>query len=131
MATSGNIRQPGYFANFDSATAMLEGLGACLHGRDFPLLRGPAELARARRKTPDGAINKTPVRLQRKIYSLAGGNEAIAIDKLEVADAEHNAQRMVAQYPQRRYPAVAIGSCNGALIHLCTALASPGCHRLF
>ncbi len=53
MATSRGIRQPAYLANFDSATAMLKALSACLHGRDFSLL-GTFEMAPTCRKATGG-----------------------------------------------------------------------------
>jgi hypothetical protein len=39
--------------------------------------------------------------------------------------AEEIARWMIDAYPRRRYPAVAIGSWSGALIHLCAALGIP------
>lgn len=44
---------------------------------------------------------------------------------------ERVAEWMVSQYPQRRYPAVAIGSSNGALVHLYTALGIPWLPQTF
>jgi hypothetical protein len=117
MATSRGIRDPAYLANFDSATAMLKGVSACLHGRDFPMLGTlPKWLGPAVRPLV-GVVNKAPLRLQQRIYALSGGNEAVATDKLTSADVGRIAQWVVAWYPQQRYPAVAIGSSKGALVH--------------
>lgn len=38
---------------------------------------------------------------------------------------------MVSEYPRRPYPAVAIGSSNGALVHLCSALGIPWLPQTF
>lgn len=38
---------------------------------------------------------------------------------------------MVNEYPQREYPAVAIGSSSGALVHLCAALGIPWLPQTF
>ena len=38
---------------------------------------------------------------------------------------------MASAYPQRRYPAVAIGSSSGALVHLCAALGIPWLPQTF
>ncbi len=45
--------------------------------------------------------------------------------------AEAVAQWMVNEYPQRQYPAVAIGSSSGALVHLCAALGIPWLPQTF
>ena len=78
-----------------------------------------------------GVVNKAPLRLQQRIYALSGGIESVATDKLASADVERIAQWVVAQYPQQRDPAVAIGSSNGVLVHLCAALGIPWLPQTF
>jgi hypothetical protein len=101
MATSRRIRQPAYLANFDSATAMLKALSACLHGRDFSLLGTLPKWLRPAVRPLVGVVNKASLRLQQRIYALSGGNEAVATGKLASADVERIAQWVVAQYPQQ------------------------------
>jgi hypothetical protein len=109
-----------YIADFDSASAMLRALAYCLRGENFanlglsPWLR-PAVLA-------TGAL---PARAREAIYAWSGWAEAIPPESIEQIDAEEIARWVTAAYPERRYPAVAIGSSSGALVHLCAALGIP------
>lgn len=107
-------------AAFDSASAMLRSSAAALQGRDFPYLgrgRLPATAVRATALLPGAA--------RRAVYSLAGGAGGVPADRLGDLDVEDVAGWVVSHHPQRRYPAVAIGSSNGAAVNLCTALGIP------
>jgi hypothetical protein len=112
---------PPYVANFDSASGMLRATAAYLRGEDFP---GMGTTPPAAEPIAD-LINKMPRPVQEAIYSAASAGEAISPDKLDQVSAETTAQWMVNEYPQRQYPAVAIGSSSGALVHLCAALGIP------
>src|SRR5439155_19887475 len=93
-------------ADFDSAPAMVRGLGAYLHGRDFPGLGiWPAALEPLAR-----LLNRLPRSLREVVYHYAGWAEAIPVRRLADVDAEALSRWAVDQYPRRRYPAVAIGS---------------------
>ncbi|HEV8714852.1 MAG TPA: hypothetical protein VGX03_18735 [Candidatus Binatia bacterium] len=46
-------------------------------------------------------------------------------------DAEQVAAWMVSLYPQHKYPAVMVGSSNGAAVHLCAALGIPWLPQTF
>jgi len=112
-------------ADFDSATAVLRGVAASVHGRDLPALgafsRPVAHLAE--RALP--AVNALPTRLREEIYRRGSGAEAVDPARLHAVSAEAVARWMVGHYPQRRYPAMVIGSSNGALAHLAAALGAP------
>lgn len=114
-------------ADFDSAPAMLRALGAYLHGRDFPGLgiwpAGLEPLARL--------LNRLPRYLREVVYRYAGRLEAIPVRRLAAVDAEALAQWALDQYPRRRYPAVAIGSSNGAAVHLWAVLGIPWLPQTF
>src|SRR5919204_2443614 len=110
------MRAPAGVANFDSAGAMLRALARYLHGKDFPalgVLRPLTPLAPLVNRLPVGA------------YRWSGAAEGIAPRRLARVRAETIARWVVASYPGRQYPAVAIGSSNGAGIHLCAALGIP------
>ena len=110
------MRAPAYVANFDSAAGMLRALARFLHGKDFPalgMLRPLIPLAPLVDRLPVGA------------YRWSGAAEGITPRRLEAVSAERLAGWTVALYPRRRYPAVAIGSSNGAAVHLCAALGIP------
>jgi hypothetical protein len=118
---------PPYIANFDSATAMLRATSAFLRKEDFPGMgtNPPAVEPIAT------LINKLPRPLQEAIYTLNSAGEGIARERLGEVSAEAVADWMVHQYPQRHYPAVAIGSSSGALVHLCAALGIPWLPQTF
>jgi hypothetical protein len=107
-------------AAFDSASAMLLSTAAGLAGREFPRLgQGPvpAALVRASALLPEPA--------RKAAYSLAGGAGGVPAGRLGDLDAEEMAEWVAGHYPERRYPAVAVGSSNGAAVHLWTALGVP------
>jgi hypothetical protein len=114
-------------ADFDSAPAMVRALAAYLHGRDLPGLGiwHPALEPLAR------ALNRLPRRLREVVYRFAGRLEAIPAERLADVRAETLSRWVVEQYPRRRYPAVAIGSSNGAAVHLWAALGIPWLPQTF
>ena len=112
---------PPYIANFDSASAMLRATAAALRREDFP---GMGTTPPAIEPIAD-LINKLPQPMQEVIYTLGSAGEAVPANQLGEVNAETAAQWMVNEYPQRQYPAVAIGSSSGALVHLCAALGIP------
>lgn len=120
-------RAPRYIANFDSASAMLRGLARYLHGKDFPGLGiAPSALE------PLGKlINRLPQAIREQIYIWSGWSDAISSRRLSGVDAEAVTAWMIGCYPRRRYPAVAIGSSSGALVHLCAALGIPWLPQTF
>ncbi|MFG2057548.1 hypothetical protein ACGFI9_26360 [Micromonospora sp. NPDC048930] len=106
-------------AAFDSASAMVVATARYLHHRGTPPLGSPA----GRLLRPLAvAANRLPVRLRETIYRLASGAEARPAAHLAALDIEDVAAAIAGLYPQRRYPAVAVGSSSGALVHLCAAL---------
>jgi hypothetical protein len=111
---------PTYIANFDSAAAMVRATANFLNGQDFPALGLGSAL-----KPLANLVNLTPEKLRDQIYALGGGNEAIPARKLNSVSAERISQWITSEYPQRPYPAVMIGSSNGAAVHLCAALGIP------
>lgn len=125
------MRAPGFVAGFDSASAMTRSLARFLHGQDFrglgsePAWVEPAAIALGR------ILNAAPRRLQESIYSLSGRGEAIRPRKLRRANVERIAEWAASLYPPRRYPAVLVGSSNGALVHLAAALGIPWLSQTF
>ena len=117
---------PPYIADFDSASGMLRALSACLHGEDFANLGMPAWL-----RPPVLATGVLPRRAREAIYAWSGWAEAIPPERIGEVDAEDIARWVTGVYPERRYPAVAIGSSSGALVHLCAALGIPWLPQTF
>jgi hypothetical protein len=107
-------------ALFDSATGLVAALSAALRGKAFPHLGqswayGP--LVRA-----GGHL---PWPLLRPVYTRMGAAEGVNPARLGDLDLAAVARWLTEQYPRRRYPAVFVGSSNGALAHLAAAIGAP------
>jgi hypothetical protein len=101
---------------------MVRALAAFLHGKDFPSLGLSSRL-----KPAAIGIDLLPTALRQEIYKPGGYFEAVAPERLDLMSDEHIARFVVSQYPERRYPAVLVGSSNGALIHLAVARSASHC----
>lgn len=118
---------PPYIADFDSASGMLRATAAYLRGEDFP----GVGIAPPMTEPLISLVNQLPRSLQESIYIRGSAGEAIAADQLGNISADAVAQWMVSEYPQRSYPAVAIGSSCGAMVHLYAALDMPWLPQTF
>ncbi|MDH6085684.1 hypothetical protein [Umezakia ovalisporum] len=118
---------PPYLAGFDSSTAMLRATAAYLGGNDFPgmgtLPTGLEPIATV--------VNQFPRQFKELIYTVASAGESIPPGLLGYVSSEAVSEWMVSEYPQNEYQAVAIGSTNGALVHLCAALGMPWLPQTF
>jgi hypothetical protein len=117
--------QPRYIANFDSAAAMLRSLSNALQGSDFPLLGTMPNAAGPAMRKLGAFVNMLPRGLRERIYALGGAGEAISGARVHKVDTDRLASWMTGLYPRRRYPAVMVGSSNGANTHLCALLGIP------
>jgi hypothetical protein len=124
-------REPNYVADFDSATGMLRALSRCVGGQDFPLLGTLPRWSGVPMRGLGAVINAMPRWLREQVYIWSGWWEAISVDKLQTIDVEQVAEWMVGLYPERKYPAVAIGSANGAATHLWAAMGIPWLPQTF
>jgi hypothetical protein len=107
-------------AAFDSASAFLTSLALALHHEDF------AYLGQSRLKVPLVYASKAlPRRLRRRAYAMASGREGVPPNRLGGIDLEQVATWATAKYPDRPFPAVLLGSSNGALTHLAAACGIP------
>lgn len=112
---------PTGLANFDSTTVFVRATASALRGEDFPRLGmiHPRLLPLAKR------VNRLPRSVRTAIYTMGGASEGIDPDTLGEIDVESFREWVVDQYPDRGYPAVIIGSSNGAAVHLATMLGIP------
>jgi hypothetical protein len=107
-------------AAFDSASAFLTSLSCALHHEEF------AYLGQSRLKVPLVYASKVlPGPLRRRAYAKASGREGVSPDRLAGIDLEQVAMWVTAKYPDRPFPAVLLGSSNGALTHLAAACGIP------
>jgi hypothetical protein len=104
---------------------MLKAVARYLHGRDFPALGIGASAAIA------PLVNVLPRGLRESVYRWSGWSEALPAGRLGRVRAEQITGWAVSQYPKRCYPAVAVGSSNGAAVHLWSALGVPWLPQTF
>jgi hypothetical protein len=102
-----------FAASCDPSTAFLRVLSRYLGGKRLATVHTGSRIRSALRR---GMWSAMPAR-----FAL----EAVAPEKLSRVHSERVARWAVTRYPERRYPAVMIGSPSGALIHLCAALGAP------
>ncbi|RFU20412.1 hypothetical protein [Geodermatophilus marinus] len=120
MRRGGHVRPEDAVASFDSASALLLALARALDGQDFPHLgqaRWKAALVRA------SALLPPPLRC--RAYAVASGREGLPAHRLGDVDLDEVAGWVARAYPDRRFPAVLVGSSNGALTHLAAACDIP------
>ncbi len=120
------MRPSRYVADFDSTTGMVNALGAYLHGRDWPLVgvMPPALLPVLRPAAR--LIDAAPVSVRERLWAWSGWLEALSPQRTGEVDSEDVSHWLLQRYPRdRQYPALMIGSANGALIHLAAALGVP------
>jgi hypothetical protein len=107
-------------AAFDSASVFLASLARALRHRDFPYL-GQSRI-KALLVYGSAAL---PLPVRRRAYAVASGREGIRPDRLAAVDMEQVAVWVAARYAPQRFPAVLLGSSNGALTHLAAACGIP------
>lgn len=117
---------PGYIANFDSASAMVRATSQSLRGEDFPPMGMSAAL-----KPLFQAMSALPRKPRELVYAAGGGGEGISARKLHQVSSERLGRWAASQYPERTYPAVMLGSSNGAAVHLCAAMGIPWLPQTF
>src|SRR5882724_2203363 len=120
-----------YLADFDSSTGMLRALAGYLRGEDLPLLGAMPTSRAPLMKLVASVVNRLPKPLQEQVYIWSGWLEAVSTRKLEAVNGDEVADFMAGLYPRRQYPAVVVGSSNGAAIHLWAALGIPWLPQTF
>ncbi len=119
------IMPQNWVANFDSTASMLRATSAYLkessHANIGVLPQPLAPLV----NLAGLGINRLPVPWREKFYQYSGATETISQKKLHHFRADKLSKWAAGLYPSRPYPAVMIGSSNGAAVHLCAALGIP------
>lgn len=119
LATFG--RKPGYITGLDSATMALRALGNYLNGKDLP----PEGIAPPIKALGGEALSHLPDSVVETASTWAGWMNASSPDIVDEMQSETMSAWVLSQYPRRRYPAIMIGSSNGAAVHLGAALGIP------
>ncbi len=112
----------GYITDFDSSSSMLFALGHFLHQKPFI----GCGIAPALPDFTAKLIRAIPKKIRRDIYGWSGKVGAVSVKKARRVNSEEISGWIIKQYPAgKKYPAVTIGSSNGAIMHLCAALGIP------
>lgn len=119
-----NNKAPDFLSRFDSSTDMASGLSSFHKGEIFKKVSkgGPFY---------SWLINTLPANWRKKFYSYGGMFEATSYKNISQIDAEQISKWIYNSYPEKKYPAIAIGSSNGALSHLYSALNIPWLPQTF
>ncbi len=118
--TNATSRETQFIPTFDSSSSMLFSLGNYLSGSE----EGVGSPTRLPKMIGD-LMNITPEALRESIYRLSGLSESLSLRRLRRVSEEYISRWITGSYPEKKCPAVAIGSSNGALIHVCAALGIP------
>ncbi len=113
--------------NFDSTTVFVRAASSYLHGEEFPALGmiDPRLTPLAER------VNHLPRAARTTMYTTGGANEGVSPDDLGDVDVERFREWVVDRYPTRGYPAVVVGSSNGAAVYLAALLGIPWLPQTF
>lgn len=113
--------KPSYIIGLDSATAALQATSKYLHGKDFPSVGFAPELA----ASLSSLGNFLPDSIIETLSTWSGWLDASSPSVVDRVESETMDRWITGIYPQRRYPAMMLGSSNGAAVHLCAALGIP------
>lgn len=104
---------------------MLRALALYLHDCDTPALGIAPASVESFVDPLLKALDRLPRGAREALFTWGGIAEARPVEQFENIDSEDIAEWLVARYPRRPYPAIFIGSSNGAMIHLAAALGCP------
>ena len=107
-------------ASFDSASVLHAATAAALEGQPFGNLGSSALPGLAVR-----AAGRLPWAVLRSVYTRIGASEGINPWRLADVDLAAVANSFAERFQKRRYPAILLGSSNGALTHLAAAMQVP------
>jgi len=117
---------PDFLAAFDSASTMLMSTSSALRGEPFVALGNPPAL-----KPPVKGTSLLPHRAREAAFIASGALETVSERRMADLDLEEVSGWATGEYPERTYPAVAVGSSSGALVHLYAALGMPWLPQTF
>ncbi|MEQ9443290.1 MAG: hypothetical protein RIG62_29905 [Cyclobacteriaceae bacterium] len=119
-------QEPRFVASFDSASIMVKSLAAFLNGHDFSGLG-----VMPNSQWAGDSLNTLPTSVKKVLYSKSGVFDAIPPKDIGKIDTEELAKWVTQLFPERKYPAVMVGSSNGALTHMAAALNIPWLPQTF
>lgn len=117
---------PDFTAGFDSATAMVISLSQFLEGKGFP---GAGTLPSS--VTLGKLLNRLPDSWKEKMYAVSGRFDGVDPEQLSEINLGELEKWVTEIVPKKKYPVIAIGATNGALVHLYAALGIPWLPQTF
>jgi hypothetical protein len=111
---------PKFAAGFDSGVGFAIALGNCLKGQDFKGLGVDPPLEPLAK-----FVNMLPKQIRETLYVQGTGAEGIPAEDMAKVRAEAFSKAVTNMYPDRKYPAIMIGSVSGAMAHLAAAMGIP------
>ena len=124
---AGDRSTPPALPNFDSTTVFVRATASYLRGEEFSALGMLPPKLTALVPT----VSRLPRSVRTLLYTQGGANEGVDPGKLGEVDVETFRRWVVEQYPTRGYPAVVVGSSNGAAVHLAAFLGVPWLPQTF
>ena len=118
---SGERAVPRSLPNFDSTTVFVRATASYLRGEPFPRLG----MLSPKLEPVTPILNALPRTLRTTGYTWGGASEGVDPDSLGSVDIDDFRSWVTDQYPERGYPAVIVGSSNGAGVFLAAALGVP------
>ena len=123
----GSRPTPSALPNFDSTTVFVRAAASYLRGEEFPSLG----MVHPKVAPLAARLNALPRRLRTELYTRGGVNEGVSPADLGDVDVERFREWVVDQYPTKGYPAVIVGSSNGAAVYLAAMLGVPWLPQTF
>jgi hypothetical protein len=117
---------PRFVADFDSSTGLVRGLAAALHQQPHRRLGRSWLAALAVRGS-----RAVPERPRTAAFRRSGAAEGLSPDDLVDVAPEEFGSWVASMYGPRQCEAVAVGSSNGAVMHLCAAMGIPWLPQTF
>jgi hypothetical protein len=111
---------PKFSAGFDSGSGFVKGLSNALKGQEFKGVGVAPPF-----ETLASLVNMFSRELRETTYVMNTGAEGIPAEDLEIIRAEEFMDAVTSMYPDRKYPAIMIGSISGAMVHLAAAMGIP------
>lgn len=114
------LRTARCLCDFDSSAAAVRAVGRFLRGKDFPALGvGPGSALLA------DAASHLPSRIRRRALTASAHLQGAPVSRVRNLTGEDLAAWTVSQYGPGPFPAVFIGTCSGAAVHLAASLGAP------
>lgn len=118
--------RPKFLSRFDSASDMVNANNMFLHGKVFRGLKVPYLATWYAH-----VINSFPVSWRKKLYGYGGKIDSTSYQKIGQIRADDISQWICDIHPDKKFPAIAIGSSNGAFNHLYALAGIPWLPQTF